>query len=258
MKNRFPSIFVSHGAPSMIIEQCPTRDFLRQLGKDLGRPAAIVSVSAHWTTAEPQVTMHSNPPTIHDFYGFPEELYSRTYPAPGDPVLAGRILTLLGSQGIAGEKALSRGFDHGAWAPLMLMYPEADIPVVQLSVQPGKGYEHHVALGQALQPLRDEGILILASGSATHNLRDYAGRGIDSKPPDYVREFAEWLAHAVTEGRVDQLKEYATQGPSFLRNHPTPEHFLPLLVAMAGEGKGQILHDEYTYGILSMLAFSWQ
>lgn len=258
MGKRLPAIFVSHGAPSMIIEDCPTRDFLRQLGKEIGRPKAIVSVSAHWTTAEPRVTMHPQPQTLHDFSGFPEELYSLTYPAPGDPVLAKHVLTLLSNQGIAGEKDMVRGYDHGAWAPLMLMYPEADIPVIQLSIQPHEGVEHHVALGKALQPLRDEGILILASGSATHNLRDYFGRSVDSQPPEYVKEFADWLKHAVTEGATAELVDYASKGPHALGNHPTPEHLLPLFVAMADGGKGTVLHDTYTYGVVSMMALSWQ
>ncbi len=257
MGKKFPSLFVSHGAPSLIIEDCPTRDFLRQLGKDIGRPKAIVCVSAHWTTAAPRVTMHPQPPTIYDFSGFPDELSSLTYPASGDPVLAKHILSLLNSQGIVGEKDLSRGFDHGAWVPLMLMYPEADIPVVQLSLQPNKGAEYHLALGKALLPLRDEGVLLLASGSATHNLRDYFGRNLDSAPPEYVWEFAEWLKHAVTEGATDELLDYVNRGPYAMKNHPTPEHFLPLFVGMAGGRKGQVLHDAYTYGILSMMAFSW-
>jgi len=257
MEKRLPTIFVSHGAPSMIIEDCPTRDFLRQLGKEIGRPKAVVSVSAHWTTAEPRVIMNPQPPTIYDFYGFPEELYSLTYPAPGDPVLAERVLTLLNSKGIAGEKDMSRCFDHGAWAPLMLMYPEADIPVIQLSVQPHQGPEYHVALGNALQPLRDEGVLILASGSVTHNLNDYFGRSINSPPPEYVREFAEWLKKSVTEGATAELLDYANKGPYAVKNHPTPEHFLPLFVAMAGAEKGTVLHDDYTYGVISMMALSW-
>ena len=258
MEKRLPALFVSHGAPSMIIEDCPTRGFLRQLGKDIGRPKAIVSVSAHWTTVEPRVTMHPHPATLYDFSDFPDELYDLTYQAPGDPVLARRVLTLLSSKGISGEKDMARGYDHGAWAPLMLMYPEADIPVIQLSIQPHKGAEYHVALGKALQPLRDEGVLILASGSATHNLRDYFGRSIDSQPPEYVKEFANWLKRSVSEGAAAELLDYVNKGPHALRNHPTPEHFLPLFVAMADGDKGTVLHDSFTYGVISMMALSWQ
>jgi 4,5-DOPA dioxygenase extradiol len=241
----------------MIIENCPTRDFLRQLGVDIGRPRGIVCVSAHWTTSEPRVTMHPQPKTIHDFYGFPEELYTLEYPAPGDPVLAQRVHSLLRAAGIAADKDMSRGFDHGAWAPLMLMYPDADIPLIQLSVQPQRGPDHHMAVGKALQPLLDEEVLILASGSATHNLRDFFGRSLNSAPLPYAHEFAEWLKDAVVAGRTDDLLNYARCAPYALLNHPTPEHFLPLLVSCGAGKTGQVLHDEYTYGILSMAAFKW-
>ena len=258
MQSTFPFLFVSHGAPSLIIEECPTRDFFRQLGKDLGRPAAIVCVSAHWTTHEARVTMHPHPSTIHDFYGFPDQLYSLQYPAPGDPKLAQRVISLLDSAEIPCEKDMSRGYDHGAWAPLLLMYPEADIPVIQLSVQPDQSPEHHLAMGRALLPLRNEGVLVIASGSATHNLRDFFGRGIGSDQPDYVKEFIAWLKHAVSTGSTDQLLQYVEQGPHAVQNHPTPEHFLPLFVALAGGERGTILHDACTYGVISMMAISWE
>ena len=258
MNGRFPALFVSHGAPTMIIEDGPTRNFLRQLGIHLGRPKGIVCISAHWTTSEPRVTMHPGPPTIHDFYGFPDELYSLEYPAPGDPDLAKRVLTLLRSRNIAGDMDMNRGFDHGAWAPLMLMYPDAGIPVVQLSVQPHRGPENHLAVGKALQPLLDDGVLVLASGGATHNLMDLFGREADAEPLPYAREFAEWLKGAVADGRTRELLDYVNCAPHAARNHPTPEHFLPLFAAMGGGGTPQLLHDAYTYGVLSMASFSWQ
>lgn len=258
MSAKFPALFVSHGAPSLIIEDCPTRDFLRELGQQTGRPKAIVSVSAHWTTTEPRVTSNPHPSTIYDFGGFAEELYSMVYPSPGDPLLAGQVLTLLHAQGIAGGKDSSRGYDHGAWAPLMLMYPEADIPVIQLSVQPHLGPEHHLAMGKALAPLREEGILILASGAATHNLRDFFGRALDAPPLAYAKEFADWLGDAVINNRREELLEYERRGPHAARNHPTPEHFLPIFVSMGAGAKGRLLHDGYTYGALSMAAFEWE
>jgi 4,5-DOPA dioxygenase extradiol len=242
----------------MIIEECPTREFLTHLGKDLGRPKGVVCVSAHWTTPEPRVTMHPQPATIYDFGGFPDELYRLNYPAPGDPVLAKRVLSLLHAQGIAGDRDMSRGFDHGAWAPLLLMYPAADIPVIQLSVQPHQKPEHHLAVGRALQGLRDDGVLILASGSATHNLQDFFGRGLDSAPLPYAQEFTEWLKEAVIDNSTADLLDYLNQGPHAARNHPTPEHFLPLFVALGSGGNGRLIHDSYTYGAISMAAFSWQ
>ena len=258
MPSTVPALFVSHGAPSMILDDCPTRDFLLQLGNNVGKPKGIICVSAHWTTREPRVTAHPQPSTLYDFSGFSDQLYSLQYPAPGDPVLAKRVLSLLFSQGIAGEQDMSRGFDHGAWAPLMLMYPDADIPVIQLSVQPHMGTEHHLAMGRALQPLLQEEILILASGSATHNLRDFFGQGIDSPPLSYAREFAEWLAKVIVNGHVGELLDYTNCAPYALKNHPTPEHFLPLFVALGTGGTGRQIHNAYTYGALSMAAFMWE
>lgn len=257
MTTTFPTLFVSHGAPSLVIEECPTRDFLAHLGEEIGRPRAILSVSAHWTTPEPRVTVHPQPATVHDFGGFPDELYTLRYPAPGEPTLAGRVLSLLGAKGITGGGDPSRGLDHGTWVPLLLMYPAADIPVVQLSVQPQQDPRHHLEVGMALHPLLEEGVLILASGSATHNLRDFFGRSPDAEPLPYAMEFTAWLKDAVVNGRTAQLLDYANRAPHALRNHPTPEHFLPLFVALGAGGAGTVLHDAYTYGAISMAAFMW-
>lgn len=257
MNSRLPTLFVSHGAPSIVTDDSPAREYLRHLGTDLGRPQAILCVTAHWTTPEPRVSMHHQPGMIYDFGGFPDELYSLTYPAPGDPVLAERILTLLHGQNIPAGKDQSRGFDHGTWTPLMLMYPDAGVPVVQLSVQPQLGPEHHFAVGKALQPLRDEGILILASGATTHNLRDFFGRELNAEPVTYAREFTEWMKENITSGRTDELLNYARQGPHALKNHPTPEHILPLFVSAGAGETGRVLHDSYTYGVISMAGFSW-
>lgn len=258
MTIRLPALFVSHGAPTILTDNCPARDFLRQLGRDIGRPRAIVSVTAHWCTREPRVSAAGYPTTMYDFGGFPDELYSLSYRAPGDPVLADRIAALLGMKGIACGKDMSRGLDHGTWVPLMLMYPEADIPVVQLSVQPHLSPAHHAATGNAIQSLRDESILVIASGSATHNLKDFFGRSLDSEPLPYAREFSEWLQDAITGDRRDELLDYVNAGPHAIRNHPTPEHFLPLFVAMGTGGSGTVIHESFTYGAISMAAFSWQ
>lgn len=257
MNQKFPALFVSHGAPSMVIEPCPTRSFLERLGEEVGTPAGIVCVSAHWTTREPRVTTHPHPPTIHDFGGFAEELHRLEYRAPGDPQLGERVLTLLGEHGLGGEPDPVRGYDHGAWSPLMLMYPQAQVPLVQLSVQPHLGPEHHLELGRALAALRDEGILVLASGSTTHNLADFFGRSLDAAPLSYARDFAQWLKEGIEAGRVEDLLAYRERAPEALRNHPTPEHLLPLFVALGAGGKGRQIHDAYTYGALSMAAFRW-
>lgn len=258
MSKPMPSIFVSHGAPTLYLEPCPARDFFMGFGRALPRPRGIVCVSAHWTTATPMVSMASNPETIHDFYGFPDALFDVRYPALGDLALAARVMELLGAGGIPVAGDRDRGLDHGAWVPLGLMYPKADIPIVQLSVQPTANPGHHFAMGQALAPLRDEGILIVASGSATHNLRDVRWGESATPPPAYVTAFDEWLKDSVLNGRAAELINYTQQAPFPRENHPTPEHYLPLLVPMGMGGKARLLHDSFTLGVLSMAAFAWE
>ena len=162
-----PSVFVSHGPPTMVVDDVAVRGFLGELGRGLGRPAAVLCVSAHWDTAAPCIGSAARPETIHDFYGFPAELYDLRYPAPGAPELAARTLTLLAEAGIEARLDPGRGLDHGAWEPLMLMYPEADVPVAQLSIQSTAGAAAHLALGRALAPLRRDGVLVLGSGQKT-------------------------------------------------------------------------------------------
>jgi 4,5-DOPA dioxygenase extradiol len=259
---RFPTIFVTHGAPTLIIDDCPARDFLGALGRKLARPTAVVCVSAHWEAARAVVSAASRPETIHDFYGFPQALFEMRYPAPGAPTLAGRVVGLLHKAGISCIVDPLRGFDHGAWVPLKLMFPEHDIPAFQLSVQTPLGPEHHIAMGKALAPLRDEGVLILGSGSATHNLADFrGGRSLDDPPRPYVPPFDDWLVKTVEAGDEQALADYR-RAPEGARNHPSPEHFLPIFVpfgaALAGgEGKGTTLHRSVTYGIIAMTAFAW-
>lgn len=256
----FPTIFVSHGPPTLLIEPGPTHRFLQALGETLSRPRAIVCISAHWETAEPVVTAAPFPPTIHDFYGFPQQLYEIVYEVPGDPDLARRIVNLLGQSGITAALDPSRGLDHGAWVPLKLMYPEADIPVVQLSVQTDLPAEHHLKIGRTLQVLREDGVLILGSGNATHNLSAIQWQNDAVQPPEWVQVFVNWLFKAITEGKQSELIDYKSRAPEALKNHPTPEHFLPLFVpmgAIAENTHGQVLHDTISFQVLSMAAFAW-
>lgn len=254
-----PTLFVSHGAPTLAIERGRTPDFLRELSHMLPRPRAILCISAHWETDTPLLTGNTSPPTIHDFTGFPQELYALQYPAPGDPALALRAQTLLDAAGLPATLHPQRGLDHGAWVPLMLAYPQADIPVIQLSVQPQRDPAHHFVVGRALRPLRNEGVLILGTGGATHNLREFRGQAINTAPPEHVLAFDAWLTAAITRGDVAELLDYPTHAPHALRNHPTPEHFLPLLVALgaANSPAGRALHENFNYGILSMAAYQW-
>ncbi len=254
-----PTIFVSHGAPTLGMERGRTPDFMRAFSQALPRPSAILCVSAHWETPQPMLTGSAAPPTIHDFTGFPQELYAVQYPAPGDPALALRAQTLLNAADLNAAIHPTRGLDHGAWVPLSMAYPQADIPVVQLSLQSQRDPAHHFALGRALRPLRDEGVLILASGSATHNLREFRGQPINAAPPDYVLAFDAWLTAAILRGDTAELFNYPQHAPHALRNHPTPEHFLPLFVALgaANSASGRALHEDFNYGILSMAAYQW-
>lgn len=260
MTQRIPALFVSHGAPTLVSDGVPARDFLAGLAAELPGPRAIVCVSAHWTTRRAAVSSTASPATIHDFYGFPEPLYELSYPAPGAPELAGRIAKLLGEAGIECDVDPGRGLDHGAWVPLLLMYPEADVPVVQLSLQSRLGPAHHLRLGEALVPLRDEGILIVGSGGFTHNLSEFRGQAADSPAPDWVTGFADWMSEAIEAGRRDDLLDYRRRAPHARRNHPSEEHLLPLYVAMGAGGAetgGRRVHASFTYGVLAMDAFAF-
>lgn len=253
-----PSVFVSHGAPTLVMDPVPTREFLLGLGAALPRPKAVLCVSAHWDTEAPRLTAGAHPRTMYDFYGFPDALYEMTYPAPGSPGLAARAAELLAAAGLPAQLDAQRGLDHGAWVPLTLMYPQADIPVAQLSIQSHLSPAHHLALGRAIAPLREEGVLVLASGNATHNLRDVFNHDMLAEPVPYARAFADWLDGRIRAGDESALADYLAQGPEARRNHPSPDHYVPLLVAAgAAGGKGTQLHDGWTYGVLSMAAYAW-
>jgi 4,5-DOPA dioxygenase extradiol len=253
-----PSLFVSHGAPTLILDDGPTCGFLRGLGSGR-RPSAVIAVSAHWETKEPSVSAASRPETIHDFYGFPEPLYRMRYPAPGSPELAARAAALLAQNGIDGRIDRERGLDHGAWVPLMLMYPGADIPVLQLSIQPHRDPAHHLAVGRALAPLREEGVLILGSGGAVHNLRALAWNRTGA-PEEWAQGFDDWLVKKIDEGAVDDLIAYRERATGAVQAHPRDEHFLPLFVALGAAGEkaiGKRIHAGFEHGSLSMAAFSF-
>jgi len=254
-----PALFVSHGAPTLVLEDIPARDFLKGLGAAVGKPTAVLAVSAHWETDAPALSTVERPETIHDFYGFPEALYRLSYPAPGAPALADEAAKLLKEAGLAATMAPSRGLDHGAWVPLMLMYPEADIPVTQLSIQPHLGPAHHLAVGRALAPLRSQNVLILGSGGAIHNLRALAWREHDA-PPAWAADFDRWLADHAETGDAEALVAYRKMAPNAEHAHPRDEHFMPFFVALGAGGKGakgKRLHASFAHGSLSMAAFSF-
>ncbi|PKA51805.1 4,5-DOPA dioxygenase extradiol-like protein [Apostasia shenzhenica] len=244
------TFFISHGSPRMLIKEMPARRFLESWKAEHfpAAPKAILVVSAHWETAEPAVNFIEGPNgAIHDFTNFPKHMYELKYPAPGAPEIAKRVKQLLHEAGFDGvEEDSSRGLDHGAWVPLMLMYPEANIPVCQLSVQPSKDGTHHYNVGKALAPLRDEGVLIFGSGSATHNL-NLQGPD-DEPPPTWAMDFDKWLTDSLINGRHEDVKQYEEKAPNAKTAHPEPEHFYPLHVALGAAGeraKAELIHHSW-------------
>ena len=255
---RKPTMFVSHGAPTLAIHDSAARQFLAAFGTRLGKPRAILVLSAHFEASTATVTASRAPETIYDFYGFPEALYNITYPVPGDPALADRVAGLLSADGIPAVLDASRGLDHGAWIPLSLMYPEADVPVVQLSIDRQKSTAYHFRLGESLRPLRDEGVLIVGSGGATHNLSHALRAPHDDPMVDWANAFREWLADAIEDDRRSDLANFRDVAPDASRNHPTEEHFLPLLYAMGATEPAEPrhrIHKSDMHGSLAMDAY---
>ncbi|PWW30585.1 DODA-type extradiol aromatic ring-opening family dioxygenase [Chromohalobacter israelensis] len=254
MKTSFPLLFVSHGAPMFAIEPGLAGQNLAELGRELPRPDAIVVVSPHWMTRdEISVTASTAPETIHDFGGFPEALYQIQYPAPGEPALAARLVEMLSDDGWKSRLDADRGLDHGAWVPLLYLAPEADIPVVQVSMPASLDPRNALQLGQSLKPLRDMNILIVTSGSLTHNLYEFSGT--TSHGAQYVKDFAAWTAKSLASGNLDQLLDYKQYAPSAERAHPTDEHFLPLFIALGAAGDSyetRVVEGGVTHGVLAM------
>jgi len=256
--SRFPVLFVSHGSPMTALEAGRAGAAWQRLAREVGKPRAVLIASAHWETDLPMVTGSARPETIHDFGGFPDALYAIRYAAPGAPDVAAEAVAALKSAGITAGIDGCRGLDHGAWVPLLHMFPDADVAVVQLSVQPARGAEHHIALGRAIAPLSEQGVLIVGSGHATHNLRDW--RMNASRPAElrYVAEFSAWIASRLAASDDAALAAWKSEAPDALRAHPTDEHFLPLLVAYGAAGERpqvERVHQEVIDGALAMDAY---
>ncbi len=255
-----PTLFISHGAPTLPLEQgVPAREFLAGLGEQYPAPEAVLCISAHWNTPRPAVNAVTRPATIHDFSGFPRELYEITYPAPGSPDLARRAAGLVAAAGIPCDTDTGRGLDHGAWVPLMLMYPGAGTPVFQLSIQGHLDPARHIALGEAIAPLRHEGVLVIGSGGAVHPLGDPTVALGEGVPTDaWAVAFNDWLNRAVTTGDRESLVRYRSLAPSAIHAQMYPDHFMPLLVALGAAGphaKGTIIHQSWYWGNLGMGAY---
>ena len=255
-----PTVFVSHGAPDIILQKdAPTLACWQQLGATLPRPQAILVLSAHWGTSQPVLSTVAKPDTIHDFGGFPANLYRLQYTATGAPQLAEQVQACLSAAGIPLRLDNQRGLDHGAWIPLLAMYPDADIPVTQLSIQPNAGTAWHLQLGKALQPLREQGVLILASGAVTHN---FGWLSSSKKPLPAAQIFSDWLGENLQKREIDKLLHYRHKVAPFGADaHPTEEHLLPLFVTLGTSTDANTLTrytPEFTYAALAMDAYVWQ
>jgi len=256
MSERLPSVFISHGSPMHALESGAAGEAWRALGLRLGKPKAIVIASAHWETNLPMLTGSPRPETIHDFSGFPEPLYRIRYAAPGAPQVAQQAQALLKAAGFTAAIDGTRGLDHGAWSPLLYMYPDADVPVVQLAVQPALGTRHHIAVGRALKKLPEENVLIIGSGHMTHNLRDWA-RGA-GRPAAYAADFQRWVHDKIEAHDYDSIADYRSLTPDGARAHPTDEHFLPLFVALGAapeKTRPERIYDDIEAGVLAMDAY---
>ena len=254
-----PSLFLSHGSPMMALEDSPTARFLDGLGTLLPKPRAVLIASAHFTADSPTLTSNLAPETIHDFGGFPRPLYEIRYPAPGAPALAAEIAERLGAAGFDSRVDERTGIDHGAWVPLRRMYPQADIPVVALSVSPAQTAAWHYRLGLALAPLREQGVLVIGSGGYSHNLRELDWRHADAPAYSWVQAFTEDLSGKLLAGDLEGALDWRSL-PEAQRNHPTTEHLYPLYVALGAGGIGgraTRLHHAVQMGGMAMDAFAF-
>lgn len=255
-----PTVFLSHGSPMHALEAGVSGRAWAALGERLPRPRALLIASAHWEAEQPMLTGSARPETIHDFHGFPQPLYQILYPAPGAPALALRAQALLRAAGLQAEIDPERGLDHGAWSPLLYAYPKADIPVLQVSMQTRLGPRHHLALGAALAPLGDEGVLIIGSGHLTHNLRELRSlrdTGVGRAEP-YVGEFQAWVRERIEAQELDGLADYRRLSAAGVRAHPSEEHFLPLFAALGAARAGyraERFVDHVEGGVLAMDAY---
>ena len=251
-----PALFVPHGSPMFALNPGAAGNALRTLASKLTRPRVIVIVSPHWETPIPTIGSATTLPTIHDFQGFDRRLYDLNYPATGCPAAALEVAEALRTAGLPVALDETRGLDHGAWVPLRHMFPDADVPVVPLSLQHHEGPNFAYAVGQALSPLRQRGFLVIGSGNVTHNLRDWHTAtqrgGIDA---DYAKQFSDWIENRIDAHAVDDLLNYRRKRPDGIRAHPRDEHLLPLFTALGAAGseaEGISFHRGISEFVLAM------
>jgi len=250
-------LFLAHGSPMLALTDIPAQRFLKDLGGKIPAPKGIVILSPHWETDGQKVSAPGTLKTIHDFYGFPKPLYDIDYPAEASAGLVGHVAELLQTAEIEAEEDPSWGLDHGAWVPLSLLYPDLSVPVVELSLPHGSTPESLHALGRGLAPLAGQGILLIGSGSTTHNLREIASEG--APVPPWAKTFDAWIDEGLRQGKISWFADL-DEAPDFRRVHPTEEHLLPLFFAMGAAGRdvpAKLLHRSYSHGSISMSYYSF-
>ena len=248
----FPSLFISHGSPMLALEPGASGPALARLASELPTPKAIVIVSAHWESRDLRVSSGKHPDTWHDFGGFPAALFAVQYPAPGAPQLAAEVAELLAADGLPATLDDRRPFDHGVWVPLSLMYPRADIPVVQVSLPSQAGPELQTRIGHALSSLREQDVLLVGSGSITHNLRELDWHAGPESVEPWALAFRDWMVDKLAANDEPALHDYRQQAPHAVRSHPSDEHLLPLYFARGAGGDFSIAHQGFTLGALGM------
>ena len=253
-----PSLFISHGSPMLALEPGASGPALAGLALRLGRPRAVLVQSAHWESSELLVGSAAQPATWHDFHGFPPKLYQLEYPAAGDPQLAADITDRLSAAGLETRLDAQRPRDHGAWVPLSLLYPASDIPVVQISLPSQRGAEFQLRVGQALAGLRAEGVLLIGSGSITHNLGQLDWHASPQSVAPWAQAFRDWVVECLAAGNHSALLKYRELAPFAVRSHPTEEHLLPLFFAVGAGGAAlTVEHSGFTLGALGMDIYSF-
>lgn len=247
-----PSLFISHGSPMLALEPGESGPALARLAAEFPTPKAIVIVSAHWESSELLVNGNPHPETWHDFGGFPQALFAVQYPAPGLLPMTRQVLALLDAAGLPARMDSHRPFDHGVWVPLSLMYPDADIPIVQVSLPSQAGPALQTRVGKALSSLRAEGVLIIGSGSITHNLGELNWRGGSANISPWALGFRDWMVEKLEDDDETALHDYRRQAPDAVRNHPTDEHLLPLYFARGAGGRFSAAYQGFAMGALGM------
>ena len=254
LKSRLPALFLGHGSPMNALADNVHTQAWRRIAEQIGQPRAVLAISAHWYTEGTWVTGETTPKTIHDFGGFPDALFKIQYPAPGDPALAAQVVQRLAH--IGARQRTDWGLDHGSWSVLRHMYPEADVPVVQLSIDARRSWPEHLALGAALSELRDDGVLILGSGGIVHNLGRVDWRGAQA-PPDWALKFDNWVCERAIAGDDFALATPSTFDDAGRLAVPTPDHYLPLLYVLGSRRAGEparIVHRGFELGSISLTA----